>query len=136
MRIKTIELQNFRNHRETKLAWAPHLNLITGPNGAGKTNLIDAIHYLCMARSFVASNNRYIIHYEAPYFMVRGEFEGSTRSHFRVTCSYAKGKGKKIFVNDSPLSRLAELIGMIPVVVLAPQDHTLTSGGPKKALFP
>jgi DNA replication and repair protein RecF len=132
MRVKNIELQNFRNHLETKVTWAPHLNLITGPNGAGKTNLIDAINYLCMARSFTGSSNRYMIHYEAPYFMVSGEFHGNTRSHFRVTCSYAKGNGKKVFVNDSPLSRLAELIGMIPVVVLSPQDHTLTSGGPKK----
>ncbi len=132
MRIRNIELQNFRNHQETKVTWAPHINLITGPNGAGKTNLIDAIHYLCIARSFVANSNRYIIHYDAPYFMVRGEFTGSVRSRFDVTCSYAKGNGKRIFVNDSPLERMAELIGMIPVVVLSPQDHSLTSGGPKK----
>jgi DNA replication and repair protein RecF len=132
MRIQSIQLQNFRNHQDTTVSWAPHLNLITGPNGAGKTNLIDAIHYLCMARSFAGSSNRYMVHYDAPYFMVSGEFHGSARSHFRVTCSYAKGNGKRIFVNDSPLSRLAELIGMIPVVVLSPQDRTLTSGGPKR----
>lgn len=125
-------LQNFRNHADTSVEWAPHMNVITGYNGAGKTNLIDAIHYLCMSRSFVASSDRYVIQQDAPYFTVKGHFEGNIRSSFDVTCSYSRGEGKKIFVNDSPLDRLSDLIGMVPVVVLAPGDKKLTSEGPKE----
>lgn len=108
------------------------MNVITGHNGAGKTNLIDAIHYLCMTRSFVSSSDRYVVQHDAPYFMVKGHFEGNIRSSFEVSCSYSRGEGKKIFVNGSPLDRLSDLIGMVPVVVLAPEDKILTSGGPKE----
>lgn len=130
MQITELTLKNFRNHEETHMQWAPHLNVITGPNGAGKTNLIDAIHYLCMSRSFISSSDRYVVHHDAPFFMIEGQFEGDIRSSFEVGCSYSRGEGKKIFVNESPLDRLSDLIGMIPVVVLSPGDKKLTSEGP------
>jgi DNA replication and repair protein RecF len=130
MRINRLKLTHFRNHEETEVHFAPHLNLITGPNGAGKTNLIDAIHYLCMSRSFVASSDQYVPHQDHKYFMINGDFEGEIRASFKVSCSYSRGDGKKIFVNDSPLDRLSDLIGMVPVVVLSPEDLKLTGDGP------
>ncbi len=130
MRINRLKLTNFRNHEATEIIPAPFLNLITGSNGAGKTNIVDAIHYLCMSRSFVASSDQYVAHHEHKYFMIDGDFEGEIRSSFKVSCSYSRGDGKKIFVNDSPLERLSDLIGMVPVVVLSPEDLKLTSDGP------
>lgn len=130
MRINRLKLLNFRNHEETEIEFAPHLNLITGPNGSGKTNLIDAIHYLCMTRSFVASSDQYIAHHDHKYFMINGHFEGEIRPEFKISCSYSRGDGKKIFVNNSPVDRFSDLIGMVPVVVLSPEDLKLTSEGP------
>ena len=132
MRINRLKLTNFRNHKETEVHFAPHLNLITGANGSGKTNLIDAIHYLCMSRSFVATSDRYVANHDEKYFMVDGDFTGEIRSSFKVSCSYSRGEGKKIFVNDSPLERLSDLIGMVPIVVLSPEDLALTSEGPSE----
>lgn len=132
MRTTSTRLQNFRNHIDTRVEWAPHVNVIVGPNGAGKTNLIDAIHYLCMTRSFNASSDRYVVNQDATFFMIKGHFEGNIRSSFDVSCSYSSGEGKKIFVNESPLDRLSDLIGMVPVVVLAPEDKKLTSEGPSE----
>jgi len=130
MRINRLKLLNFRNHEETEIEFAPHINLITGPNGSGKTNLIDAIHYLCMTKSFVASTDQYIAHHDHKYFMIHGHFEGEIRTDFKISCSYSRGEGKKIFVNDSPVNRFSDLIGMVPVVVLSPEDLKLTSEGP------
>lgn len=130
MLIQELELLNFRNHQHTKVDWAPHLNVITGPNGAGKTSLIDAIHYLCMSRSFVSSSDMYVIHKGESSFMLKGRFNGSIRADFEVSCNYSRGDGKKIFVNDGPLDRLSDLIGVVPVVVLSPDDKKLTLEGP------
>ncbi|WP_020404299.1 DNA replication/repair protein RecF [Gracilimonas tropica] len=130
MRNTHTELLNFRNHIETKIDWAPHLNVITGPNGSGKTSLIDAIHYLCMSRSFISNSDMYVVNQDESYFMIKGHFEGQIRSEFDVSCSYSRGDGKKIFVNDSPLDRLSDLIGMVPVVTLTPDDKKLTLEGP------
>lgn len=132
MRITQLELTNFRNHKQVEVDWASHLNVITGPNGAGKTNLIDAIHYLCMSRSFVTSSDMYVVHHDESAFRIHGHFEGLIRASFGVSCTYSRGDGKKIYVNDSPLDRLSDLIGMVPVVVLSPEDKKLTSEGPSE----
>lgn len=130
MQITSIQLHNFRNHRQSQVVWAPHLNVITGPNGAGKTSLIDAIHYLCMSRSFVSNSDKYVIHEGESYFMLKGVFSGNIRAEFEVSLNYSRGDGKKIFVNEGPLDRLSDLIGMVPVVVLSPDDKKLTIEGP------
>ena len=130
MKIQTLALDGYRNHEKTNVDFSPHLNLITGPNGSGKTSLIDAIHYLCMSRSFVASSDRYVVNHNSKYFMIHGHFEGEIRECFKISCSYSRGEGKKIFVNDSPLDRFSDLIGRVPVVVLSPEDLKLTSEGP------
>ena len=132
MRITQLELLNFRNHLKSRVNWAPHLNILTGPNGAGKTSIIDAIHYLCMSRSFVSRTDQYVINSDESYFMINGHFEGNIRAEFDVACSYSRGDGKRIFVNDSPLDRLSDLIGMVPVVVLSPDDKKLTLEGPSE----
>jgi len=130
MRILSLELSNFRNHVSVRLDWARHMNVVTGPNGVGKTSLIDAIHYLCMSRSFVANSDQYVLNKDASSFQIRGEFEGEIRSNFAISCTYSRGEGKKIYVNESPLERLSDLIGVVPVVVLSPDDKKLTSEGP------
>ena len=130
MRIERLTLRNFRNHGETEIVAAPGLNLITGPNGSGKTNLIDAIHYLCMSRSFVMSGDQYVVKNGESYFMVEGDFHGAIRASFTVGCNYSRGQGKKMFVNDSPLEKLSDLIGRVPVVVMSPEDLKLTRDGP------
>jgi len=131
MQISRLSLTCFRNHVDTSVTWLPRLNIITGPNGAGKTNLIDAIHYLCMSRSFVASTDQYVVTSGEKAFSVDATFEGAIRSKaFDVRCTYSRGEGKKIFVNESPLDKLSDLIGRVPVVVLSPDDKKLTSEGP------
>lgn len=130
MQITHQKLQNFRNHLETKVEWSAGINVITGPNGAGKTSLIDAIHYLCMSRSFVSTTDQYVIHKEQKHFSIHGSFEGNIRKSFEVSCAYSRGDGKKFFINDSPLDKLSSLIGMVPVVVLSPDDKKLTLEGP------
>lgn len=130
MHINRLFLQNFRNHEETVIESAPHVNVITGPNGAGKTNIIDAIHYLCMSRSFISSSDRYVVAEGETHFSIEGAFTGNIRSSFNVGCRYSGSDGKKIFVNESPLDRFTDLIGMVPVVVLSPEDRKLTADGP------
>lgn len=127
-----IELDHFRNHTDLSLDWAPGVNLLSGPNGAGKTNAIDAVHYLCMSRSFVTASDQFVSHHDRSSFSLKGSFGGSIRDAFTLSCTYSRGEGKTFFVNDSPLDRLADLIGRVPVVVLSPEDRKLTGEGPEE----
>ena len=52
MIIENITLKNFRNHNYLTYDFSNNLNILTGDNAAGKTNVVEAIYYLSMARSF------------------------------------------------------------------------------------
>ncbi|GIV58801.1 MAG: DNA replication and repair protein RecF [Rhodothermaceae bacterium] len=132
MILRELRLHAFRAHAETRLTFAPKVNLLVGPNGAGKTNVLEAIHYLCLTKSFIASNDGYVLRQGAPFFEVEGLFEGEQRSHLRVRLVYMPEEGKRVFVNGAPLERLAQVVGMLPVVVFSPLDQAITAGGPEE----
>ena len=54
MKLKAIELKNFRNYEELKLDFHPNLNIFLGQNAQGKTNILEAIHFLALTRSPVS----------------------------------------------------------------------------------
>ncbi|MCH8331247.1 MAG: AAA family ATPase, partial [Bacteroidetes bacterium] len=52
MFLKHLSLSNFKNYEQADIRFRGKVNCIVGANGAGKTNLLDAIHYLCLGRSY------------------------------------------------------------------------------------
>ncbi len=132
MILTDLRLHDFRAHAETSVTFAPKVNLLVGPNGAGKTNLLEAIHYLCLSKSFIASQDAYVLRKGARFFEVEGGFAGEQRRHLRVRLVYVPEEGKRIFVNGAPLERLAQVVGLLPVVVFSPLDQAITAGGPEE----
>ena len=130
MILRSLSLTTFRGHEHTTCTFAPSVNLLYGPNGAGKTNVLEAIHYVCLSKGFVASGDRYIVRHGAGHAEVEGLFARESRRDQRVRMVYLPGTGKRMFVNGVSLDRVSEIVGQLPVVVYAPQDHALTSGGP------
>ena len=132
MILHTLRLRSFRAHAESEFALAPSVNLLYGPNGAGKTNVLEAVHYLCLTKSFTASRDRYAVRKDAPYFEVEGTVANVREEPISVRLAYVPGEGKSIFVNDVELDRLADIVGTLPVVVFSPEDYDLTAGGPSE----
>jgi len=132
MILHTLRLRSFRAHAESEFDLAPSINLFYGPNGAGKTNVLEAVHYLCLTKSFTASRDRYVVRKGAPYFEVEGTIENVREEPMTVRLAYVPGEGKSIFVNGVELDRLADIVGTLPVVVFSPEDYDLTAGGPSE----
>ena len=130
MHINSLQITNFRAIVKAELFFEKDITVFSGSNGSGKTNIVDAIHYLCMSRSFVHSSDMYAITKNAASFEMQGEFSGKIRSEFTIGCTYARGTGKSFTINKSPLSKLADIIGLVPVITLAPDDRKLTMEGP------
>ena len=130
MTINHLRLLSFRAHVDSSPTFSSKVNLIYGPNGAGKTNILEAIHYLALSKSFLSSTDTYALQKGAPFFEVEGSFEGSHRKAFDVRLVFMPDEGKRMFINKSPLERLAKIVGQIPVVVFSPADQALTAEGP------
>lgn len=141
MRLQHLRLHQFRAHAETAATFAPKLNLLHGPNGAGKTNVLEAVHYLCLSKSFLSATDAHPVQHGASFFEVEGVFESDRGMGSKVRLAYVPSGGsngergavgKRAFVNGVALERLADLVGRFPVVVLSPADLALTAGGPEE----
>lgn len=130
MILNTLHLRAFRAHTDSHLQFSPKINLIYGANGAGKTNILEAIHCLCLSKSFLVSKDTYILRKGAPFYEVEGAFSGEHRPRLLVRLAYWPEEGKRIFINKNPLPRLADVVGQLPVVVFSPLDYALTAEGP------
>lgn len=72
MWLKQLTILNFKNYLESHLEFSPNANAFTGQNGAGKTNILDAIHYLSLCKSFFNPVDSQQIKVGQDWFMVQG----------------------------------------------------------------
>ncbi len=128
MHLKSIQLLNFKNYEEADLQLSPAVNCFTGNNGSGKTNILDAIHYLSVCKSYLNAVDRQNIRFDQPFFVIQGTFE-TEEKEVDIQCSVKLGS-KKIFKrNKKEYEKLAEHIGQFPCVMISPYDRNLIGDG-------
>ncbi|HBD42681.1 MAG TPA: DNA replication and repair protein RecF [Bacteroidetes bacterium] len=132
MKLHSLKLSNVRIHQEFELTPHPQFTILTGPNGVGKTSVVDAIHMVCMSRSFVTKTDRWLARKPGAKFHIEASFSSSQRSKMKLECQYdgSEKPPKQFYVNGSPLEKLHHLIGRVPVVVISSEDHELSHEGP------
>jgi DNA replication and repair protein RecF len=128
MYLKKISLVNFKNYDEAELTFVDGANAFTGNNGAGKTNLLDAIHYLSLCKSYFNPIDSQQIKQDRDLFMLQGLFEKNNKQE-TVTCGVKKNQKKQFKRNKKEYQRLAEHIGLFPVVMISPNDVSLILEG-------
>lgn len=52
MKIKSLILKNFRNHRDLSIDFKDDFIVFYGPNAVGKTNLMESLYFLSIFKSF------------------------------------------------------------------------------------
>ena len=105
------------------------MNIFVGRNGAGKTNILEAISYLCLTKSFYATSDGTSLRIGADAFTVDGRLHSDGDVTYAVGGSYeASSKTKRFTVNKAPVERLSSMIGMFPLVVLSPENNAITFG--------
>ena len=61
MILKQLTLTNFKNIAQADLEFSPKVNGFLGNNGMGKSNLLDAIYYMSLTRSFTRVPDRMLM---------------------------------------------------------------------------
>lgn len=128
MYLKSISLLNFKNYDEVELAFSAGANAFSGNNGAGKTNLLDAIHYLALCKSYFNPIDSQQIKQEKDFFMIQGVFSKENVDEM-VACAVKKNQKKQFKRNKKEYQRLADHIGLFPLVMISPNDISLILDG-------
>ncbi len=131
MRIAEVRLRNFRNHADTLIEFGGGINVLSGRNGQGKTNILEAISYLSLTKSFYASSDETAVRFGTDSFEVEGVIIAGSGLRYTVQVRYALVGGEKAFaINSTRPESLASVIGTFPVVILSPENNAITFGGP------
>jgi len=124
MLINKLALNNFRNFSKKHFEFGKGVNVIVGPNAIGKTNILEAIIFLSMGKSFKARKEEECIKYEEQ--IARITTDGLEVVITRDVPDWPK---KRLLVNGVP-KRLIDFTGNIKTVLFAPQDLELVTDGP------
>lgn len=128
MHIKRLTLTNFKNYSQADLEFSERINCFVGNNGVGKTNILDAIHYLSLTKSFFNSIDSVNIRHGDDFFLIQGIF-GRGGDEDNIVCSFHRQKQKVLRRNSREYQRLSDHVGRYPVVMISPADGSLISEG-------
>ena len=127
-----LRLRDFRNFAELELAFPAAGVAIIGNNGAGKTNLLEAVYYLEVFRSFRGAPDERLVRFGAEAFHVRGRFrDEATGEEREITAAFERRtRRKRVTVGGAEPERLSDAVGRAGVVVFSPSDMALVAGPP------
>lgn len=128
MWLKNLTLLNFKNYNTADLSFSKTVNAFVGNNGAGKTNLLDAIHYLCLCKSYFNPIDSQQIKTGEDLFLVQGDFDRDDKKE-KISCGLKRNQKKSFKRNKKEYDKLADHIGLFPVVMISPYDINLIMDG-------
>ena len=128
MWLQKLSLINFKNYSEAELNLSAAVNAFTGNNGAGKTNLLDAIHYLSLCKSYFNPIDGQQIKHNHDFFMIQGVFDKDGKEEV-IACGLKRGQKKQFKRNKKDYQRLADHIGLFPLVMISPNDISIIIEG-------
>ncbi len=130
MRVTRLLLKHFRNHTETSLTFGERINAFVGNNGQGKTNVLEAISFLSLTKSFYALGDATVLQMGSEMFEVEGTIVSDNGLEYAVRVTYHREGEKTFTVNGVKPETQASVIGRFPIVILSPENSAITFGGP------
>jgi DNA replication and repair protein RecF len=135
MFLKRLKLLNFKNYEAEQFFFNQYINCFYGLNGMGKTNLLDAIYYICLGKSYHTTFDKNIKKIDASFFRLEADFDYEDK-HIAIVSKVVPGNLKEFEVNGSKLKSLDEYIGQNPIVFITPDDiFTLLVGNEERRSF-
>ena len=98
MKIRKLYLKNFRNYSDLDIIFNDKLNIIIGNNAQGKTNILEAIYFLSITKSFLSVNEKTLIYRDNNFSRVSGNVvNGGFKKNLSVLVN---NEGKKLEINQ------------------------------------
>jgi DNA replication and repair protein RecF len=124
VRLRQLVARGFRNLVDLDRETPSQGVVLLGANAQGKTNLLEAIYYPVLFRSFRGAADHQVVRSQ-PGFFVETNSDGETAA--KVSAAYS-GNQKRISVDGEQIARLSDAVGRWLAVAFLPADVGLASG--------
>ncbi len=132
MQVCSLSLADFRSYAQVNVEFAPGLTAVVGPNGHGKTNLLEAIGFAAGLGSLRGAPESALIRDGAEAAIVRCLARAGDRREILIEAELARSRPNRVRVNQQPVARRRDLIGVLAATVFSPEDLDLVKGEPAR----
>lgn len=129
--IKNLMLKDYRSHKDEYFEFDPKLNVLVGKNAQGKTNIIEAIFFAVIGKSFRTSKDKEVISWGKQSSYVKGEFEKKYRDTI-IELFFSENYKKTIKIDKIPIKKMGELMGTTNAVFFSPDELKLVKESPEE----
>jgi len=129
MEITRLRLTQYRNYSSLDMRPAPGINAIVGDNAQGKTNAAEAVFLCALGRSHRTTRDNELISHGCEGGYVGVELTNATGSHL-IEIKLRDGERKKVFIDRQLAAKTGQLMGILNVVMFAPEDLAIVREGP------
>lgn len=126
--LSHLRLRSFRNYVSLDLVFSPGFNVLVGANGQGKSNLIEAVCYLALLRSFRSRRIAPLKQWGAAAFFVGGRLCGSDDGAPHIDLSVGYEEKRVLQLNRQTIDKASDFINAFICVTLVPEDIELVVG--------
>ena len=131
MIIKRLVLKNYRSYKNTIFDFDDKLNILVGNNAQGKTNIIEAIFYLVIGKSFRTNKEKEVINFDSENGYIKGEFENRFRD-FDIEMFFSKTSKKTVKIDNITIRRIGELMERANAIFFSPDELKLIKESPRE----
>ena len=124
-----IRVSNFRNIERADVCFDTGVNILFGANAQGKTNLLEAISYTSIGKSFRTPHDEEMIMFNQACAEIMIDFNDSLRSQ-NMTVRMMHGKRRRIEQNQVKIGRVSDIVGQFRTVLFCPENLSLVKDGP------
>jgi DNA replication and repair protein RecF len=125
LHLAHLKLRDFRNYARLDAAFAPGFHLLLGDNAQGKTNILEAIYLMATLRSFRGVGGAQMVRHGAKGYFVGGKTVGRGEHDIKMYWSSAE---RKLSLDNQPVRKLTDYLGVLRVVVFCTEDLQLIKG--------
>ena len=130
MRIDRFSSTQYRNLNHESIAFSPRVNLLVGQNGHGKTNVLEALQFFKLGRSFRTQRDSELVCFGEPFCRIEVSVESARGDRDELSASIERSGTKRIKYNGEDVAKYSDMIGRYPCVMFGPQDLALVAGFP------
>ncbi|MBR6728495.1 MAG: DNA replication/repair protein RecF [Clostridia bacterium] len=124
-----ISLTDFRNIEAARVSFDSGVNVLYGNNAQGKTNLLEAIYYAAIGKSFRGQHAPEVIRFGAEGSVLSLDYTAAGRAQ-NITMRLFHNRARAVEKNKVRISKMSELVGSFRAVLFCPEHLSLIKGGP------
>ena len=130
MLVTAVEARPLRSLSDVRVELGEGIVSLIGPNGAGKTNLLEALYFALVGRSFRTSDRRELIPFGGQLARAEAVVRGGDGVEHHLLASISRTEGRRHLLDGNAADAATVARHRPPVAVFSPDRLVLIKGPP------